>query len=393
MESHPTPPSGDPISTARTLRIAAAIAVGVALLVSTNIQLSMIDHGHDWWRLFVWQLAGWGFWALASPWAVRSGAALWRASRRSRAVGAPSRWWPQVARQGAIVLGLAAVHIPLVAGVFAVLQPYVPMSSYTFTECLVRAVRFWPHLDLLAYGIGLAVGYGLAGSREARRSELRESRLATELARAQLETLRLQIQPHFLFNTLHSIAALLRRRSNDRALAMLLGLSELLRSTLERSELARVPLADELEVVRLYVDLQQARFADRLTVDYDVAEGCLPQPVPNLVLQPLVENAIRHGIAPRAAPGRIEIGAQLDAGRLQLTVADDGLGLPEDFDPAAHEGVGLGNTRSRIEQLYGGEATFSIRGREAGGTIATVRLPVEAESVADAAPPARAAAG
>jgi len=222
------------------------------------------------------------------------------------------------------------------------------------------------------------MGYGFEGYREARRAELRESRLETELARAQLETLRVQIQPHFLFNTLGSIAALVRRQRNAQALEMLVGLSDFLRATLERSERPWVPLREELDVLSLYVDLQRVRFADRLRVEIDAEEGTLEQPVPTLILQPLVENAIRHGIAPRAAPGTITVQAHLDAERLHLSVADDGAGLPEGFDAARDAGIGLGNVRSRLEQLEG-VASFEIKPREGGGTVARVELPTELE--------------
>ena len=388
-ESPLTPVPDDSLPGRVVLSAGCAAAFVLAVLGSSQIQLSMIDHGHDWWRLFAWQLAGWGFWGLTAPWIVRAGAGLLRPESR------PPHWLP---RETAKALLLTAVHLPLVAVAFTLLQPYLPVGHYSLSESLVRTFRSWFHLDLLIYCLGLAIGYGLAGYREARRSELRESRLETELARAQLESLRLQIQPHFLFNTLHSIAALVRRRSNDRALEMLLGLSELLRSTLERSEESRIPFSEELAFVRFYVDLQQARFADRLTVDYDVAE-CLEQPVPTLLLQPLVENAIRHGISKRAAPGRIEIRARvatdrIEGDRLVLEVADDGGGLPEGFDPATDEGVGLGNTRSRLRHLYGERAALTLRDRDAGGVIATVSLPAERQPAeAVIAPQARAAAG
>lgn len=370
----------DALSTRWIVFGASVAAFAAAILVSSQIQLSMYDHGHDWWRLFAWQLAGWGYWVFFSPWMLAAGARFSRPGETPR-----FRW----TREILIAVGLTAFHLPLVAGAFTLLQPYIPVGIYSFGEALSRSLRSWVHIDLLIYCIGVAIGYGLGGYREARRAELRESRLETELARAQLDTLRLQIQPHFLFNTLNSISALVRRQRNDRALDMLLGLSDLLRSSLERSQHALIPLSEELDFVRRYVDLQRARFADRLTVDYDVADDCLDQPIPNFLLQPLVENAIRHGIGKRAAPGRLEIQGRREDDRLILTVLDDGVGLPEGFQLTGQSGLGLDNTRSRLAQLFGDHAELTLRPRTGGGAVCTVTLPIAAAE----SPPLRVAAG
>ncbi len=365
--------ANDAIPTGWVRLAATAGALLAAILVSSQIQLSMFDHGHDWWRLFAWQLTGWGFWIFFATWLLHAGDRLMRPETRKSFA---------FLREAGVAFGLTLLHLPLVAAAFTVLQPYLPVDHYSFDESMIRAFRSWFHIDLLIYCLGVAVGYGWAGYRQARRAELRQSRLETELARAQLETLRLQIQPHFLFNTLNSIAALIRRKSNDRAFEMLIGLSDFLRSTLDKSEQAEVPLSEDLDFVKRYVGLQRARFADRLSVDYDVAEDCLGLAVPTLLLQPLVENAIRHGIARRAAPGHIEISARRDGDRLRVEVSDDGVGLPPDFDPEKHQGTGLGNTRSRLQQLYGEDAALTVRGREAGGVIATVWLPAAQETSA-----------
>ncbi len=360
--------ASDTIPVRWVLTGACAAAFIAAVLVSSQIQLSMSDHGHDWWRLFAWQLAGWGYWICFSLWLLSAGDRLSDSSIRPL-----FRWL----REAAMAFGLTTLHLPLVAGAFTLLQPYIPVDTYSFGEALNRSFRSWFHIDLLIYCLGAAISYGLAGYREARRAELRESRLETELARAQLDTLRLQIQPHFLFNTLNSIAALVRRKSNGRALEMVLGLSELLRSSLERSRHALVPLADELEFVKRYVELQRARFADRLSVDYDIDETCLEHTIPNFLLQPLVENAIRHGIGKRVAPGRIEIRAHRDQERLVIAITDDGVGLPAGFELTEHAGVGLTNTRSRLAQLYGERAEMTLSEPQQGGVTVIISLPIE----------------
>lgn len=353
--------------------VAGAAALVVALLVSSQIQWSMKGHGHDWWRLFLWQLGGWGFWALVLPRSLDVGASLARPR-------VPWAGW--VARQGFWVSALVFVHLAFAAWIFVILQPFEPVDAYTYGESWRRAVGTWFVIDFLIYGMGLTIGYGLESYRKARRAEVREARLETELAKAQLETLRLQMQPHFLFNSLHSIAALIRRQKSERALEMLLGLSDLLRATLEISARSSLPLDEELEFVRLYVDLQKARFADRLTVTYDVDDDCLGEQVPALLLQPLVENAIRHGIAPRAAPGRIEISARRVGDDLVLSVIDDGVGLPEGFEPDRDHGVGLGNTGSRLQQIYGDRASFEVRRLPVGGTMVRASFPGEPRKIA-----------
>lgn len=348
----------------RSLPPAAAAAVLMAFLASSQIQLSMVGHGHDWWRLFAWQLGGLGYWVAAAPWILRSGGRF-----------QSSRMPVRMAREAVKALAWTAVQVPFVTAVFLLLQPYEPVATYSVGDAFEQSFRTWVHVDFIIYFTGLAIGYGVAGHRRARSSELRHSQLDAELARAQLEALRLQIQPHFLFNTLHSIAALMRRRRNERALEMLLGLSELLRATLEHPERQRIPLSEELRFARLYVDIQRARFADRLTVAYEIDEACLEAPVPALILQPLLENAIRHGIAPRAAPGNIVIAAGARDGRLRLAVDDDGVGLPEGSE--IRDGIGLGNTRSRVARLYGGEASVDLCRRPGGGASAVVVLPAE----------------
>lgn len=341
-------------------------ALVIALVLASQILFSMMDHGHDWWRIFLWQLGVWLFWAAAAGWVLRIGARLLRPRQR------PALW---PLRLGAAALTLALAHVLWATLVFWTLQPYVPVADDSILDSFSRAARTWPQADLLIFGILTAVGYGLAGYRQARAAELRESRLATQLARAQLDALRLKIQPHFLFNTLNSVAALIRKDARDEALEMLVGLSELLRTTLEQGDRHLTPLGDEIAFVRRYVDLQRTRFADRLSVEYDIDPASLESQVPPLLLQPLVENAIRHGIGRRPEAGRIEIAAARVNGRLQLSVADDGPGLPAGFELAGAGGIGLENTRARLEQVYEGAASLELRGREGGGTVALITLP------------------
>ena len=157
---------------------------------------------------------------------------------------------------------------------------------------------------------------------------------------------------------------------------MLLGLSDLMRTTLERPAGQLAPLGDELSVVKSYIDLQRARFGDRLEIAYDIDDACRRLEVPTLLLQPLVENALRHGLAPQAAAGRLEIGAaRRNGAELRLWVTDNGVGLPPGFDPTRDAGTGLRNTRSRIERLYGSAAALVVRPNAPAGTIVELILP------------------
>lgn len=192
----------------------------------------------------------------------------------------------------------------------------------------------------------------------------RESeQLQVRLDHAQLQALKLQLQPHFLFNTLNTITALVHTNPQA-AERMVSGLSELLRFSLGSAGEQEVPLERELEVLRHYLDIQQVRFHDRLSVSFDVDEEAERAYVPNLLLQPLVENAIKHGIGPRAAAGHIAIRAHRQNGMLALEVTDDGVGEP--VDVMRHEGVGLGNSRARLRSLYGDAHRFVAGPRNEG---------------------------
>jgi anti-sigma regulatory factor (Ser/Thr protein kinase) len=199
-------------------------------------------------------------------------------------------------------------------------------------------------------------------------------RLETRLVQAQLQSLRLQLHPHFLFNTLNSINTLITEEPLA-AERMVSGLSEFLRLSLRNAGEQEVPLEREIDLLRHYIDIQRVRFEDRLTVELVVAPETRAALVPNLLLQPLVENAIRHGIAPRSAPGRIEIRAERQDAQLKLLVADDGVGLPGAADVPAREGTGLGNTRARLRHLYGTAQRFHAGRGAAGGFSVQIAIP------------------
>ena len=198
----------------------------------------------------------------------------------------------------------------------------------------------------------------------------------------------MQLQPHFLFNTLHAIQVLVRE---DPAVAgrMITGLSELLRMTLDEGRQEFVPLARELEFLSKYVEIQEIRFQDRLRVNVHVDDELLPALVPTMILQPFVENAITHGVAKRAGPGRIDVKAQLFDGAMELLIADDGVGSAQSPATSERSGLGITNTRARLEQIYGDQHEFSIRSEPGRGTEVRIVVPLkfEAEGTSSAEEP------
>jgi two-component system, LytTR family, sensor kinase len=202
------------------------------------------------------------------------------------------------------------------------------------------------------------------------------SQLEAQLAQAQLDTLRMQLHPHFLFNTLNGIVGLVRDNRNDIAVSMLVGLSDLLRHALEHSDQQEVELQEELNFINLYLSIQQMRFSDRLQVKLQIDDDTKHALVPNLVLQPLAENALHHGLAKSVSSGLIGIQAQAENGNLKLTVFDNGVGLPSNWQLKSSAGIGLANTAARLEQLYNGNHRFDIRNRAEGGVEVIMVIPL-----------------
>jgi two-component system, LytTR family, sensor kinase len=230
------------------------------------------------------------------------------------------------------------------------------------------------HLGLLTYWVILGIKHALDYYRKYRERELLASQLEARLAQAQLQVLKMQLHPHFLFNTLHAISSLMHRdvEAADRMIARL---SDLLRVTLENAGEQEVSLKQELEMLERYLEIEQTRFQDRLTVEMQIEPETLDARVPNLILQPLVENAIKHGIAPRSRAGLVEIRATRENGTLQLRVRDDGKGLPTGTDASLKEGVGLANTRARLRQLYGSAHLFELVNAPEGGLVVHLSIP------------------
>jgi two-component system, LytTR family, sensor kinase len=236
------------------------------------------------------------------------------------------------------------------------------------------------HTGVLTYAVLVGLTQGADYYRRYRDRELAASRLEAQLATARLDVLRMQLNPHFLFNTLHDLTQLMHE-DVDRAESMLEHLSELLRLSLRHIGEPEVTLREEVDFLRRYLELEQMRYQDRLETRLDVEPAALDARVPYLILQPLVENAVRHGVAPRSAPGRVEVVGRARDGVLVLEVCDDGPGLA----PAAgvvNEGIGLRNTRARLRESYGAAYRFDITDLAGGGLRATLELPLRTGGVA-----------
>jgi two-component system, LytTR family, sensor kinase len=208
---------------------------------------------------------------------------------------------------------------------------------------------------------------------EAREREAQQARLAAQLADAKLGALRMQLNPHFLFNSLNAIAVLVRDQNTRDASRMLELLGGVLRQVLHNEPRQHVTLDDELRFIERYLAIEQVRFSDRLRVEWSIDAALRDALVPEFILQPLVENAVRHGVAKQSEAGTIHLSARADGADLVLSIQDDGPGYRED---SAGSGVGLANTRARLETLFGTAGQLRIDRAERGGTIATLRFPL-----------------
>lgn len=257
---------------------------------------------------------------------------------------------------------------------FGILLPLLPQIGYKVTSNTLGAMfRNRLHSSILTAWVLFGARYALEYHERYRHREIVASQLEARLAEAQLEVLKMQLQPHFLFNTLHAISALLYR-DHEAADRMITRLSDFLRLTLDSAGVQEVSLKRELESLDKYLEIEQVRFGSRLQIRRNIAPETLDLLVPNLVLQPLAENAVRHGIAPHAAGGQIDLNARRENRLLVIEVIDEGPGPAG----AIREGVGLTNIRSRLAHLYGGLARLELGKSPKGGFRACLVIPAHA---------------
>lgn len=258
-----------------------------------------------------------------------------------------------------------------------VVQSFSPdrLQLYEAFKVIERTFVVYFHINLLTYWAILGIGYGREYYRKFREREVRAAQLRTQLTQAQLQSLKMQLHPHFLFNTFNTISSLMHKNVDD-ADRVLARLGDLLRYSLHNVGVQEVTLREEIDFLQRYLEIEQTRFEDRLRVRISVEPEVLDCKVPNLILQPLVENAIRYAVAPRASGGCIEISARQVIGSLKISVVDDGPGLPEGYNIPAHEGVGLRNSRERLEQLYGENHRFILSNKSPRGLEVAIVIPL-----------------
>ena len=302
-------------------------------------------------------------WGVFSPF-------IFRFSRRFRVEFRPLRLRNLALLFPAIVL-FAALHETLL---LAVLWPITPSTrGPSLIDYYARRFGYGFYIDLIIASLIVLGSHALLYYDDFRAAELEQSSLKTQLAQAQLKALKMQLHPHFLFNTLHSISSLVLE-DPPKANSMIARLGDFLRLTLDNSDQQLVTLKEETEFLRCYLDIEQVRFGDRLKVAFEMERTTLLARVPHLILQPVVENAIQHAVAPRTAQTQINIKAEQRNSLLRLEITDNGPGVAPKDDLDAH-GVGLNNVRARLSQIYGQDFRFELSNGVNGGLIVAMEIP------------------
>ena len=341
------------------------LSIGMLDASDTVFSMRAMGHHHAWVALFVTLLISWLPWALATPLILDLG--------RKRPPGLTSVLAWLLPHLGAFAV-TTVVASAWIAALEVLLNPWLQPGPSRFLPLLFdrlsgRFVSF-----LIFYVSTVAIGYVLDSRERLGLQKSENARVNELLTRAQLDALRRQIEPHFLFNTLNSIAALVREERSDAAVEMLVGLGDFLRRVVEGSARHEVALREEMEFLREYLYIQQVRFAGRLRWSVDVPDELLAAQVPSLLLQPVVENSIKHGIAKQTQGGQIRIAALRTDGRLTITVYNDGPRLaPGNETPQA--GIGLSNIRMRLHSLYGNKSSMVIRDQTPGGVEVSISFP------------------
>jgi two-component system LytT family sensor kinase len=350
----------------------AAIWFGLGLFDATQNVFVMRAEGmhHHWGRLFFTLLISWLPWILATPLVLRL------------TLRYPPAQWKRLSTWGAHLAACGSVGIVQAAWV-AMWEEW--LNPWALTPGPDPFPQLWRHKfsygllsSLVLYGLILLVDHVLDSREQLARQQTETARLNEQLSKAQLSALRRQIEPHFLFNTLNAIAGLVREKRNDTAVNMIVRLSDFLRRVVEDSDRQQVPLGEELEFTQKYLDIQKARFAERLQFTVDVPQELLPAQVPSLILQPMVENAVKHGIARRVHGGAIRITASRANGTLTVRVYNDGPSLPVGWE-TSQPGIGMLNVRTRLQSLYGDQFELRMRNQQPGGVEVTVSVPFVSE--------------
>jgi len=348
----------------------AAIWGAIGLFDATQTVVSMRAAGmhHAWTELFVFQLAAWVPWALATPLIMGF---IVRYPLSLRGAGGLAALGRHLALWLALGFGSALWH----ASLESALNPWNPMRPPVPVARLLVAKLHDELLSSVILYTCIAMAGAMLDSRgRLARERMESAQLAEALAKAQLDALRHQLEPHFLFNALNAVSGLVREGRGDEAVRTIARISDFLRRLLQEPGHQEVPLDEELGLAAMYLEIQRVRFADRMEVRLEIPPDVGAALVPRLILQPIVENAVKHGIARGVRPGTIAIGARRDDARLVLSVYNDGPPLPA---PAGDAGaaIGLANVRERLRGLHGDAASLEIRDVEARGVLVSIAVP------------------
>jgi two-component system, LytTR family, sensor kinase len=350
----------------------AALWTGIGIFDATQNVIAMRSEGmhHSWVNMFITLTLSWLPWALATPLVINLG-------RRFPDVRSPRAWLMHLSA----ALGVAAAAAGWITLLEAWLRPWAPADVpgpffetwlYKFSGGILPA--------LILYAFILAVSYVLDSKQRLAAQETAAARLNAQLSHAQLNALQRQIEPHFIFNALNAIAGLVREQKSAAAVGMIVSLSDFLRRVATNSSEPQVSLAQEVQFLENYLRIQEVRFAGRLQLELEVPAELNGARIPSLLLQPLVENAIKHGISKRAQGGAVRISASRSDGRLTLSVYNDGplldaAGMAGNSGNAATGGIGLSNLRTRLGLLYGDDYELQLQNHASAGVLVSVALP------------------
>jgi two-component system, LytTR family, sensor kinase len=348
----------------RVARRVAIAALGWTAL-GLVFALPSIAAGGNWWPRLLSSFAQWWSWGLVAPLIVWADRRLPLSDRQLP---------PRILVHAILSVPVTVAYMYLLAAVTA-LVGVGPWRAAFDPQTLVNALRGMFLWSWLVYWLILGAWQAHQYYERYLSSELRMERLERRFTEARLNALRMQLDPHFLFNALNTISAQVERDPRM-ARTMIERLGDLLRRSLDLRDKEEIPLAEELAFLDHYLAIQRIRFGNRLKIDIDVDPAVRYTPVPCLLLQPLVENAIRHGLSPRASGGTIAVSVCAIDRLLQICVVDDGVGLPAGWSLESSPGIGLSLTRDRILGLYPGVGRLVVRSRAEGGTEASVTLPL-----------------
>src|SRR5438094_1261103 len=277
------------------------------------------------------------------------------------------------------LISFAGIHQTIHLAVLWSITPRLRRQFPDLIDCYRAYFGFGFYIDLIIASLIIIAVHALVYYQNFRASELAQSSLKARLAQAQLKALKMQLHPHFLFNTLHSISSLVLE-DPPKANSMITRLGDFLTLTLENSDHQLISLKEETEFIRTYLEIEQVRFGDRLTVAFELEPQTLSAQVPHLILHPVVEHAIQHAIAPRAAQGHINIEAKRLNSLLRVAISDSGPGICSNTDLVRAEGVGLSNVRARLHQIYGSDSRFELMNAKDGGLAVVMEIPFKREA-------------